>query len=295
MRGCCKVLVAVVVAGVASGSTSGQSLAGSRFTDPATLIQNKAVQKHLELDEKTIQKAFNIPILIRQSALADFKALADVKDPIEHEKRKQELKKRTMKAGIDELGKILDPGDLRRLRQIAMQMADFQAFTTEDVRQTLKLTPEQQSEMKSVVRAGNDEMRDLIAAANVSAGDMEAMWKVSKPARRKAMQQAMAVLTPEQRQTWQSLVGEEFDFSLERPGKDLLPRGGGPVPATEAQKADVQWLAKRIDEWMPKDQEKNFDQIAWMTQLVEAMKLAKVHNRGVFIFVLDGDVGTGRC
>ena len=91
------------------------------------------------------------------------------------------------------------------------------------------------------------------------------------------------------------MVGEEFDFSLDRPGKDLLPLTGGPAPATVEQKNDPKWLANRIDDWMPQDKDKSFDQIAWVPELCKAMKLAEENNRGVFIFVLDGHVGSGRC
>ena len=215
-----KVFVALGSFLIACAPLPAQSLKDSRFTDPATLIQNKKVQEHLDLDAATVQKVFQVPIHVREVALADFKALANVKDPAEHERQKQELKKRTIKAGVDELAKILEPGDFKRLQQIALQMADYQAFTTKDVKTKLDLTPEQDDRIKSIVEVGNKDVRELVAGANVRAGDMEVMWKVSKPARKRAMENIVAVLTPDQRKNWESMVGEEFDFALDRPGRD---------------------------------------------------------------------------
>jgi hypothetical protein len=278
-----------------SSPVSGQDLSRSRFTDPAVLIQNAAVRKHLELDPAVEQKAFQIPILIRQAAVDDAKALKQIADPQERERKKQELRRRTLEKGVAELKKILEPEDLVRLQQIALQMADFQAFETAEVKEKLKLTAEQQQKLQVIIQNGNEEMRQLVARAGVGAGDVERMWAVTIPSRKKAMGEAVAVLNPDQQKTWQGMVGAPFDFSLERPGKELLPKGGGPPAATEQQKADPQWVAARVREWMPSGKEKSFDQIGWVTELCEATRLAKEHNRGVFIFVIDGKIATGRC
>ena len=165
MRPLAKLIVPLGVLLFAAGSVCAQNLTSSRFTDPATLIQNKAVQKHLDLDEATIQKAFNIPILIRQEAESAFKDLAKIKDDAEHERQKQELKKKTMKKGIEELAKILKPEDLKRLKEIALQMADFQAFSTKDVKAALAISADQEKRLKSIIEAGNQEMQHAIGGA----------------------------------------------------------------------------------------------------------------------------------
>jgi hypothetical protein len=280
---------------VAASPTYAQSLKNSRFTDPATLVQNKAVQDHLDLSEETRQKIFNIPILIRQNAEKEFFRVQKIEDPVEKEKQMQELKRKTMQAGVDALAKALEPGELKRLKQIALQMSDFQAFETDPVKYALGLTPEQLRTLGDVVKAGNKEMQDQIPQNVRGSGDMQKMWEVTKSARKNTMEKALAVLTPDQRKTWAGMVGEPFDFALERPGKDLIPREGGPKPATADEKASLAWLEKRIDEWVPQGQEKSFDQIGWVNELCKATQLAQKNNRGIFVFVVDGVLGTGRC
>ncbi len=295
MRSLAKLTVPLGVLLFVAGSVRAQNLTSSRFTDPATLVQNKAVQKHLDLSEATIQKAFNIPILIRQEVEPHIVKLNEIEDKAERERQKQVWKRKTMQKGIDELAKILDQHQLKRLKEIALQMSDYQAFSTKEIKQTLAITVDQEKQLKDIIAAGNEEMKNAIDAANVNKGDMDTMWRVSRPARKQAMAKAMEVLTPDQRKKWNGMVGEEFDFSLDRPGKGLLPFTGGPVPATDAEKNNPKWLAARIDDWMPQGKDKSFDQIGWVPELCKAMELAKEKNRAVFIFVLDGDVGSGRC
>src|SRR5262249_54760199 len=128
MRCWSTLVVAVGAALWGSGPVHGQALQGTRFTDPATLVQNPTVQKHLDVTEEQKQKVFNIPILIRQQAAQDVEAIRQIKDPAEKEKKRQELKKKTMAAGTAALAKHLTADQLKRLQQIALQMYRLQAY-----------------------------------------------------------------------------------------------------------------------------------------------------------------------
>jgi hypothetical protein len=281
---------------ICAGTARAQVLAGTRFTDPATLIQNKSVQEHLDLTPDQVQKVFNVPILVRQQAEKEIEALKKIENAAEREAKKQALKKHTIAAGTKALQEVLKPEQLKRLQQIAMQMNDFQAFTVAEVKEKLKLTPDQQIKLKTIADDGTKAMRDIMVAGKAQGGgDFEKMWDKTRPARNKALANAVAVLTPDQKHIWQDMVGESFEFSLKRPGKTKIPQEGAPAPATAAQKADPDWVARRVQEWAPSAREKSFDRIGWQTELREATRLARWHNRGVFIFVVDGTLGTGRC
>jgi len=52
---------------------------------------------------------------------------------------------------------------------------------------------------------------------------------------------------------------------------------------------------RRVAEWEPSADEKQFDQIGWCTSLLEAEKLARQHNRPIFLFTHDGRMNVGRC
>ena len=55
------------------------------------------------------------------------------------------------------------------------------------------------------------------------------------------------------------------------------------------------WVSRRVKELQPTDAERRIDQVGWATSLLEAEKLAKQHNRPVFLFTHDGRMGNGRC
>jgi hypothetical protein len=57
----------------------------------------------------------------------------------------------------------------------------------------------------------------------------------------------------------------------------------------------VRWVEKAVAERQPPAEDKRFDQIAWVTDIRTAIKLAKEHNRPVFLLTVDGRVNTGRC
>ena len=55
------------------------------------------------------------------------------------------------------------------------------------------------------------------------------------------------------------------------------------------------WVSRRVKELQPSEAERRIDQVGWATSLLEAEKLAKQHNRPVFLFTHDGRMGNGRC
>jgi hypothetical protein len=54
-------------------------------------------------------------------------------------------------------------------------------------------------------------------------------------------------------------------------------------------------IDRRVSDWQPTAEEKRFDQIGWCTSLLEAEKLARDHQRPIFLFTHDGRMNLGRC
>ena len=68
------------------------------------------------------------------------------------------------------------------------------------------------------------------------------------------------------------------------------------APAPPAPAGDVkEWVDAKVAECAPKPEERRFDQTGWLTDIRSALKLAKEHNRPVFLFTHDGRMGLGRC
>jgi len=55
------------------------------------------------------------------------------------------------------------------------------------------------------------------------------------------------------------------------------------------------WVEKRVKLWQPAADERRFDDIGWARDILEARKLAREHNRPVFLFTHDGHMAVGRC
>jgi hypothetical protein len=54
-------------------------------------------------------------------------------------------------------------------------------------------------------------------------------------------------------------------------------------------------VRQRVAELQPKAEEKRFDEIGWAKDIRDAKRLAKEHNRPVFLFTHDGRMNIGRC
>ncbi len=55
------------------------------------------------------------------------------------------------------------------------------------------------------------------------------------------------------------------------------------------------WVDQRIEQWQPTAREKRWEGIGWAGSLQEALRLAKTHQRPVFLFTHDGRLNIGRC
>ena len=67
--------------------------------------------------------------------------------------------------------------------------------------------------------------------------------------------------------------------------------------ATHVTYAELSFEAvrRRVAELQPKPEEKRFDEIGWAKDIRESLRLAKQHDRPVFLFTHDGRMNIGRC
>ncbi len=55
------------------------------------------------------------------------------------------------------------------------------------------------------------------------------------------------------------------------------------------------FVDQRVQAWQPTAQERRFDEIGWAPSIREAERLARAHDRPVFLFTHDGHMAIGRC
>lgn len=80
-----------------------------------------------------------------------------------------------------------------------------------------------------------------------------------------------------------------------------IPSQAPPVQASDAAALPVSdtdlasWVDRRVQDWQPRVDERRFDEIGWAKDVRDALRLAKVNQRPVFLFTHDGRMATGRC
>ena len=74
----------------------------------------------------------------------------------------------------------------------------------------------------------------------------------------------------------------------------VLAAGAAAAAAVPAAR-DSAWVRQRVARWQPTEREKRWEGIGWAKDIREAERLAREHNRPVFLFTLDGKMNVGRC
>jgi hypothetical protein len=65
------------------------------------------------------------------------------------------------------------------------------------------------------------------------------------------------------------------------------------VPAPPER--DAAWVAERVARWQPTERERRWEKIGWAKDIREAHRLARLHNRPIFLYTHDGRLAVGRC
>jgi hypothetical protein len=189
MRWHCKAMIVAVMALVAVGLSTAQQPQFGGFggfgkgpTNPATLLQNESVKKELRLTDEQ---------------------LAKIPDAV-------------MKA----LGEVLDAEQLKRLKQIDLQLKGPRAFADANVQTSLKMNAEQKDNIKSILADADKELAEIrkemqkeIQAGNFQA--LQAMNEKMTTINKDLQSRVSSVLTPDQKRNWQEMIGDEF--KIEQP------------------------------------------------------------------------------
>jgi hypothetical protein len=268
---------------------------GNRFRDPATLVQNPAVRQELQLTDEQITKVATIPSEIRLHLFPEHEKLKDL-PPNEREPRRKELMAKAVETGAEELAKVLTPGQMKRLKQIALQQSDVYAFSEVEVVRTLRLTAAQQDKIKTITDEGAKKLRELLAGVEEGA-PIQAIRARTAPLRKQIVDQAVAVLSDKQKRLWREMTGEPFDFQVDRPSKGAIAAPSQTIESIGAKfpREDLSWVEKRVRDLQPTHAERGFDQIGWFRDLREAVRVGKDNRRPVFLFTHNGSISAGRC
>ncbi|HID21570.1 MAG TPA: hypothetical protein EYP14_04130 [Planctomycetaceae bacterium] len=193
------------------------------------LLRNDKVQKELKLTDEQRELIRELADEVRtkireQFSGFDFRKLRDMSEEqqrkfFEEGRRKVEL---IAKEAEETLELVLEPQQLKRLKQIQLQREGVFAIGRPDIAKQLGLSEKQMSKV-----------RELIASVRPDRGKMRELFRQGRDAfrkyfaerekrRREVEKQLLELLTPEQRKRWEELIGEPFEF----PERDRGRRGG---------------------------------------------------------------------
>jgi Spy/CpxP family protein refolding chaperone len=105
---------------------------------------------------------------------------------------------------------ILQPGQIERLKGIALQLWGAQGLQDKEVQDSLQLTDEQKAKLKAIAEDTAKKVRELFAGGGDRAANLPKMQAIRKD----ALDQATAVLADAQKATFEKLKGEKVDISF---------------------------------------------------------------------------------
>jgi Spy/CpxP family protein refolding chaperone len=221
MKQAFKVVLALAFVAASSSPAWSQQQRGPRggggggfFGGTLGLLGQKSVQEELKLSEDQIKQSTQLGEKQREA----FRGTRDL-SPEERQKKFADLAAANDKALAD----ILKPDQLKRLKQISLQLRGAMAIADPETEKALNLNDEQKEKVKTIIDDLRKNTENRGAAGG--GGDREEARKHREEARKAAGEQLMSVLTDDQKTKWKELTGEPFKGEIKRP--ERRPGGGG--------------------------------------------------------------------
>jgi Spy/CpxP family protein refolding chaperone len=200
---------------------------GGRGFGGRNLLVNESVQKELKLSDEQIAQIKKITDEVGEKYKDDLTKLRKGGDGKEAFKKMAEIGKKMSEDTHKQLesAKILKPDQAKRFHQIEIQAKGSQAFNESDVATALKLTDDQKEKVKTIQEDARKEMGEGFKGGK-GGFDKEKIAEAAKKfaaVRKETMERCLAVLTADQKKTWQELTGAPFEVKFEpraRPDKN---------------------------------------------------------------------------
>ena len=206
------------------------------------LLWNDAVQEELKFtnDQKADLKKTADQVRDRyKDGLDRARAEVDLKATQALQKARREDMEKTLVG-------VLPPEQARRLRQIELQAAGLNAFSRDEVLAALKLTDQQQKQIKEIAQDFQEDAQDLMKDAHNDLANLGGAFKKMRGLRAEAVDRIVASLDDDQKKAWRDLTGDKFEVAFHPAGlAGLTPLDGaaptqGPTAAALLRNAKVQ-------------------------------------------------------
>ena len=210
MRTTCKVLLVLGLTALLTSPAMAQRGRGrGGFGGPGFFVNNKGVQKELKLTDEQAKKAGDALKAVNDKHEEERAAIRDLGQTDEAREKRQQLQKTITEESMKALSDVLSADQVKRLKQIMLQVRGAQAFADPEVQKDLKLTDDQKDKIKTINDDARQEGQSIREAA---AGDFQEMQKKMAALNKETMEKVSGVLTDDQKKAWKDLTGEPFEF-----------------------------------------------------------------------------------
>lgn len=178
------------------------------------LIMNKSVQEELKLDKEQAEKATAAVRKVREDMKDD---LAKVREQGTPPEERREIIKKVNDATDKSLADVLKPEQIKRLKQIQLQVQGPRVFMNPEVEKALNLTDDQKQDIQKTNQESFQKVRELFQDAQ---GDEEKMREARTKMtamNKENMEKLTKSLKPEQQEKLKEMLGKPFEIKIEPP------------------------------------------------------------------------------
>lgn len=182
------------------------------------LLRAEEVQKELGVNDEQAAQLNDIAMRLQQDAFEIISGLQDL-TPEEQKEAMPEIMKMVAEKGEQTqaaVNDILDKTQRERLAELSLQARGAQALEDKEVRDALKITGDQEGKLAAIREEGMQAIQEAFSKLRAGGGDQGDIRKQMRELRDKLSEKAFAVLTPEQRETFEKMKGAEFKFPPRR-------------------------------------------------------------------------------
>ncbi len=229
-------VVAVLVAGLGGLAAMAQQGRGGMGMfgggGPAQLVNSKTVQSELKVSE---DQAGKLKEWGREFGAKQREKMRELFQGGNFDREKfGEIMAEQTKEAYKEIASVLKPDQVKRLKQIEVQVAGARAFAMPHVQEALKLTDEQKEKVRDIEQSTGKELRELAQEFGLGGrqkgerpdqAKMEEFRKKSAALSKESMTKLEGVLTEKQKGDWKELTGTAVDVAkIQSESRPQFPR-----------------------------------------------------------------------
>lgn len=178
------------------------------------LLNLEQVQKELKLNEEQVGKVKEVGQKLAEEMRQQYAGLREIEDREKRMAKLTELSGQMDRKAMGQLRDVLSNEQRRRLFQIRTQVRGVVAsLSQERTANRLKLTEEQKEKVAAIDKATQQKQREAFqGSADLSQEERRARFGEFRKIRQKADEEALALLTAEQKDAFAKMQGEKFEL-----------------------------------------------------------------------------------